>query len=118
MKTCLLAELRDGEIGALIDLSLVADDHQFGPDPDGQRIHIEGQAGFTVVRGKTHADGPVQPPSVNGVPFGEAIVHEDGYISCAVPIRRRDPAEAAERIRAGYREHGIPEAMIAETLRG
>ncbi len=40
----------------------------------------------------------------------------------AVPVRRRDPAEAAERIRAGYREHGIPddiaEAMIEETLRG
>lgn len=38
-----------------------------------------------------------------------------------VQIRRRDPAEAAERIRAGYREHGIPddiaEAMIEETLR-
>lgn len=39
----------------------------------------------------------------------------------AVEIRRRDPAEAAERIRAGYREHGIPadiaEAMIEETLK-
>lgn len=122
MKTCLLAELRDdGEIGGLIDVSLVGDDHQFGPDPDGKRIHVEGHAEMTVTCGKAYQEAPEQPPAVNGVPFSEVIVHEDGTLSYAVPVRRRDPAEAAERIRAGYRELGIPdevgEAMIEETLR-
>ena len=46
----------------------------------------------------------------------------DGTIAANVRIRRRDPAEAAAMIRAGYRERGIPrelaEAMIEETLRG
>jgi hypothetical protein len=49
-------------------------------------------------------------------------VDGEGRIARPVPIRRRDPAEAAERIRAGYRDAGIPEdvaeAMIGETLRG
>lgn len=44
-----------------------------------------------------------------------------GTLVRPVPIRRRDPAEAAERIRSGYREAGIPEdlaeAMIEEALR-
>lgn len=50
--------------------------------------------------------------------FTELAAKQPGEIA----IRRRDPAEAAQLIRAGYREHGIPEdlaeAMIAETLRG
>jgi hypothetical protein len=49
---------------------------------------------------------------------GPFSVGEDGSVSRSVEIRRRDPAEAAERIRAGYAEAGIPqeiaEAMIEE----
>lgn len=60
------------------------------------------------------------------VPAGEVreIPERGAYasVSAALPIRRRDPTEAAERIRAGYRDLGIPgdiaEAMIEETLRG
>lgn len=64
------------------------------------------------------------------IPLSQAIVatpsafeiNPDGVIRASARLRRRDPAEAAELIRAGYREHGIPrelaEAMIEETLRG
>jgi hypothetical protein len=53
---------------------------------------------------------------------GPFSIGEDGTVYRPVEVRRRDPAEAAERIRAGYRDAGIPEdvaqAMIEETLRG
>lgn len=42
MKTCILAKLDDGEAGEIVDFSFVGDDHEFGPDPDGEHIHIEG----------------------------------------------------------------------------
>lgn len=65
--------------------------------------HIDG---LTISQGKTYQDAPDRPEPEQ---------------SRAIPVRRRDPAEAAERIRAGYRDAGIPEdvaeAMIEETLR-
>jgi len=55
-----------------------------------------------------------------GATPGAYIVHEDGRISLSVLLQRRDPAEAAERIRTGYADLGIPsaigEAMIKATL--
>lgn len=121
MKTCLWAAYKDGKIGEFLGATAVGDDHQFGPKPGGT-IHVEYRGELVITHGKMHEDDPSGPPTVNGILFGEVIVCEDGSIAQKVPVRRRDPAEATERIRAGYREYGIPgdiaEAMIAETLRG
>lgn len=85
MKTCLRAVLENGQAGRLLDLSFVADDHEFGPSPDGTEIHIEGRGEFTVTRGTPYQDAPPEPPAVNGIPFAETIVREDGYVSPHVP---------------------------------
>lgn len=206
MKTCLRAVLEDGQPGRLLDLSFVGDDHEFGLSADGSEIHIPGRGEFTVTRGTPDQEAPPKPAAVNGIPFSEAIVtddgrvcsspdpgdvnsapfrravsetlfrdalwrfpppladdcehdlrllpiaeprqtvmcgkcrglavevsaemganpaafivHEDGRLSRRLEIRKRDPAEAAKLIRAGYADAGIPpeiaEAMIEETLK-
>jgi hypothetical protein len=82
VKTCLRAVLdENGQPGRLLDLSMVGDDHEFGPSPDGSEIHIQGRGGFTVSRGTPCEGTPPQPPAVNGIPFSQAVVSEDGYIS-------------------------------------
>lgn len=43
---------------------------------------------------------------------GAFTVHEDGWISRNIIIRRRDPAEARDRLRA----MGMPEDIIAEIV--
>lgn len=85
MKTCLRLALDNGEPGRLLDLSLVADDHEFGPSPDGAEIHIEGRGEFTVTRGTPYQDAAPEPPAVNGIPFTEAAITEDGYVERRVP---------------------------------
>lgn len=49
---------------------------------------------------------------------GPFIVRDDGSVAVALQVRRRDPAEAASRIRAGLLDRGWPEgdagAMAAE----
>ena len=126
MKTCLRAELADGKPGRLLDLSFVGDDHEFGISADGTEIHIPGRGGFTVTRGRDWdpeqgRPTPPMPPAVNGVPFSEVLVNEDGTIAQRIQVRRRDPEEAAQYIRDRYAEAGIPqeiaEAMIEETLK-
>ena len=121
MKTCLRAECLDGAPGKLLDLSFVDDDHEFGLSPDGTEIHIEGRGGFTVTRGAHYEKLPPEPPAVNGIPFDDAYVTEDGDVEWRLQIRRRAPEEAAALFRAGYREHGIPEelaeVMIEEMLK-
>ena len=79
MKTCLRAVLENGQPGRLLDLSFVGDDHEFGPSPDGTEIHIEGHE-VTVTRGTQFEGEPPKPPAVNGIPFAEAAVTEDGYV--------------------------------------
>jgi hypothetical protein len=126
VKTCLRAVLENGQPGRLLDVSFVSDDHKFGVSPDGTEIHVPGRGEFTVTRGREW-DGergkptPPKPPAVNGIPFSEILVNEDGTIAQRLEIRRRDPAEAAVLIRAGYADLGIPreiaEAMIEETLK-
>jgi len=120
MKTCLRAVLENGEAVRLLDLSFVDDDHEFGPSPDGTEIHIEGRGEFTVTRGTPYEKTAPEPPAVNGVPFADVLVNGDGTIARRIEIRRRDPAEAAFLIRAGYADAGIPqeiaEAMIEGTL--
>lgn len=55
-----------------------------------------------------------------GRPPGGVRIYPDGKIAETLDIRRRDPAEAAAMIRAGYAKLGIPqeiaEAMIEATL--
>lgn len=118
MKTCLRAVLDNGQPGRLLDLSFVGDDHEFGVSPDGSEIHIEGHGEFTVTRGTPYAETPPEPPAVNGIPFSEVLVNDDGTIAQRIEIRRRSPEEAAGYIRAKYAESGIPpelaEAMIEE----
>ena len=100
MKTCLRAVLENGQPGRLLDLSFVVDDHEFGPSPDGAEIHIPGRGEFTVTRGTPYEKTPPEPPAVNGIPFSEAAVSEDGYVSlkgprlprrAGPPRRREDP---------------------------
>ena len=48
MKFCTLAELsKDGTVGKIIEVSLVGDDHLFGPSKDRTQLHIEG-GGMTI----------------------------------------------------------------------
>ena len=71
---------------------------------------------MTVTRGRQYEDGPVEPLAINGYPASGLRVYADGVLSYPIEVRRRDPAEAAERMRAGYADAGIPpeiaEAMI------
>ena len=108
MKTCLLAEWDDGEIGGLIDLSFVGDDHLPSGPVVGRRARStsRGRGELTVMRGKQYQDGPDLPLTINGIAASELKVYADGVLSYPVPIRRRDPAEAAERMRAGYTSTG------------
>lgn len=112
MKTCLRLALDNGEPGRLLDLSLVGDDHEFGPSPDGTEIHIEGHGEFTVTRGTPHQDAPPEPPAVNGVPFSEVLVNDDGTIARRIQLRRRDPAEARTRLRAMAMSEDIIEEIL------
>jgi hypothetical protein len=83
VKTCLRAAYRDGEVGGLLDLSLVGDDHEFGLQPDGT-IHIAGHGEYTITRGRMREGGPLKPPAVDGVPFSNVIAGEDGHLSSTV----------------------------------
>lgn len=115
MKTCLRAAYRDGEIGELLDVRAVSDDHEFGQQHDDGTVHIEGHGQFEVTRGKVFEGDPpkaqLKPPTINGVPFGEVIVHEDGHLSRRFELRRRTPEEA--------RAYDMPaewKALIVESL--
>jgi len=62
VKFCTLAELgEDGTVGKIMEVSLVGDDHEFGPDKDGKLIHIEGSRPVTVSAGRQYPDGPLAP---------------------------------------------------------
>ena len=73
----MLARTDDGQVGDIIELSLVPDDHEFGLSGDGKLIHIGVSNPVTVTRGRFYEDGPVQPVMINGVPVGERG-HRDG----------------------------------------
>ena len=77
MKYCMLARTDDGQIGDIIEMSLVPDDHEIGLSGDGKLTHIEMNAPATVSRGRFYENGPLQPTMINGVPVGEKG-HRDG----------------------------------------
>lgn len=105
MKICLCAALKNGEVTDFLNVSFVDDDHEFGLSPDGTQIHIE-SGPLTVTRGKQYQDAPVRPTEINGMPPGS-------YIR-AISVRRRDPAETAQRMRAA----GLPGEFITEVTMG
>jgi hypothetical protein len=94
VKTCLRAKLVNGEPGDLLDLSFVADDHEFGPSPDGTEIHIPGRDGFTVTRGTRYEEWPQEPPAINGIPLGEGLRALSGHRPPPfAPARTTPPAQ-------------------------
>ena len=112
MKVCLRAACADGRIGEFLGATAVGDDHAFGPQPGGI-IHVEGRGEFTVTRGSVREEEEPSPSAINGIPFGEAVVHEDGSISRKFELRRRDPEEARARLRAA----AVPGDVIEEILK-
>jgi hypothetical protein len=77
VKYCMLARIEDGQVGDILEMSLVPDDHEFGLSGDGKLTHIEMTAPTTISRGRFYENGPVQPVMINGVPVGNAG-HGDG----------------------------------------
>jgi hypothetical protein len=77
VKYCMLARIEDGQVGDILEMSLVSDDHEFGLSPDGKLMHIGVDNPVTVSRGRFYENGPVQPTTINGVPVGSLFVKAD-----------------------------------------